>query len=335
MTQRNRRTMILVFALAILALAVPGAHAAFAESKSLSERQKAYAKAMQARKDKEDAVRALVSQPGDAGLEAARAIAFADHPDPVAVMAIFGGLINRPDSRDDFERILDLYWDMAHQFYHPDAAGSYGAFDMASLGFSGLFYHLHGDQGYVMAAEKVNDPTTSDLDKALYLRVFAQKELRHKDNPYRKLALETYRPYLSTHVSIMLQDMASKVCGKIWDYESIPALEALATPAEGWGITEAFKWAFWMLTAGPDHIDGPDDIVRYARKHGRDYTIYDQARYDAFIKRHDEWRSELSRKQQAERDRKAIEAAKQRAASPPATGEVFARPEPVEGTTAP
>jgi hypothetical protein len=159
--------------------------------------------------------------------------------------------------------------------------------------WAAAFRRLHGDAGFELARERVADPTLTDQERALNLRVF---EYARSVSDRRGMAIEVYRPYL--HVNAPeLQRAAVSVAWDLWDYEARGEVEEVAWMGPDWkarSLANGLMTSFYMF--------GPDPRARPIDRHGNVRGgAYDPAGLREWRSRRREWDRERLEREASER----------------------------------
>ena len=175
-------------------------------------------------------------------LTLAREVVFQEPPDEQRIRAVMYSLARR--GTGDREE-LDMYRHVVGRFAAPRTTGS--TWEIASTNWAATFRKVHGQSAIASAAQRLREPTTSEIDAALYLLAMGGELGRASDPRDRRAELDIYRPYLESS-SGLLQESALRVAYKIWDYETLSIVKQLAF--EGNSVQARSRaYALWMRFA--------------------------------------------------------------------------------------
>jgi hypothetical protein len=159
--------------------------------------------------------------------------------------------------------------------------------------WAAAFRRLHGDSGFELARQRVENTALTPRERALHLLVF---QYARWEDDYHSMAIEVYRPYL--HVSAPeLQQAAVSVAWDLWDYEAWGEIEEVAWTSPDWkarSLANGLITSFYML--------GPDPRARPMNRHGRvQGGCYDPAGLSEWRSRRREWDRERLEREASER----------------------------------
>lgn len=175
-------------------------------------------------------------------LTLAREVVLQEPPDEQRIRAVMYSLARR--GAGDREE-LDIYRHVVGRFAAPRTTGS--TWEIASTNWAATFRKVHGPSVVASAAQRLREPTTSEIDAALYLLAIGGELGRGSDPRDRQVGLDAYRPYLESS-SGLLQESALRVAYRIWDYETLSIVKQLAF--EGHSVQARSRaYALWMRFA--------------------------------------------------------------------------------------